>query len=197
MAHKSAAKFNFEKLLWLNGQKMRSLLDDSAGVNRLLEMALPFFIEKGYENKEFMELLVAAFAPSAVTLLDMVNDCSLVFDFDPGKALADSEVSKILNTQNAKAVLDAFLIETSKSDFIDLELFRVASKAITKRTGAKGKDLFYPLRLAITGTTSGPELNMLIPLLEKGKSVKKESLPKPILGVRERIEMMLARLGEI
>jgi glutamyl-tRNA synthetase len=47
--------------------------------------------------------------------------------------------------------------------------------AIAAQTGAKGKNLFMPLRLALTGRDSGPEL---APLLE-------------IMG-RDRI---LARLG--
>ncbi|NRB10008.1 MAG: glutamate--tRNA ligase [Rickettsiaceae bacterium] len=38
-------------------------------------------------------------------------------------------------------------------------------KDISKHTGKKGKELFMPLRLALTGKTNGPELKNLLPLL--------------------------------
>jgi len=37
--------------------------------------------------------------------------------------------------------------------------------AIKKKTSRKGKDLFHPLRLALTGTPNGPEMKALLPLI--------------------------------
>ncbi len=44
---------------------------------------------------------------------------------------------------------------------------------ISKKTGKKGKDLFMPLRMALTGKTKGPELKLLLPLLTKNNIMKK------------------------
>jgi len=44
---------------------------------------------------------------------------------------------------------------------------------IKNKTGLKGKDLFMPLRKALTGKEKGPELKYLLPLLTKEKIVKK------------------------
>jgi glutamyl-tRNA synthetase len=41
--------------------------------------------------------------------------------------------------------------------------------AIKAETGRKGKDLFMPLRLAITGLGHGPELANLLPLIGREK----------------------------
>jgi glutamyl-tRNA synthetase len=41
------------------------------------------------------------------------------------------------------------------------------TKAISINSGKKGKDLFMPLRLALTGKSSGPELKNLLPLLTR------------------------------
>lgn len=41
--------------------------------------------------------------------------------------------------------------------------------AVKAATGAKGKDLFHPLRLAITGRDHGPELKALLPLIGREK----------------------------
>ncbi len=41
--------------------------------------------------------------------------------------------------------------------------------AIKEKTGLKGKALFHPLRLALTGRESGPELAKLLPLIGRAK----------------------------
>jgi glutamyl-tRNA synthetase len=41
------------------------------------------------------------------------------------------------------------------------------TKAVRDATGAKGKALFHPLRLALTGRSDGPELKQLFPLMGK------------------------------
>ena len=52
-------------------------------------------------------------------------------------------------------------------------------------TGAKGKELFHPIRIVITGSHSGPDFDRLIPILEEGSQL---NLPKHVLSVRERVE---------
>ena len=44
---------------------------------------------------------------------------------------------------------------------------------IKSKTGLKGKDLFMPLRKALTGKDRGPELKYLLPLLSKDKILQK------------------------
>lgn len=43
------------------------------------------------------------------------------------------------------------------------------TKAVAVQTGAKGKGLYHPLRLALTGQEHGPELKKLLPLIGRGK----------------------------
>jgi glutamyl-tRNA synthetase len=43
------------------------------------------------------------------------------------------------------------------------------TKIISQKTGKKGKDLYMPLRLALTGKTSGPELKNILPILSRGE----------------------------
>lgn len=43
--------------------------------------------------------------------------------------------------------------------------------AVKAATGRKGRDLFHPLRLALTGRDKGPELAKLLPLIGRAKSV--------------------------
>lgn len=49
------------------------------------------------------------------------------------------------------------------------------TKVISEETGRKGKNLFMPLRLALTGRSSGPELKALLPLLSREEILKRLS----------------------
>ena len=49
------------------------------------------------------------------------------------------------------------------------ETWGVWTKAVSAATGAKGKALFHPLRLALTGRESGPEMKKLLPLIGRAK----------------------------
>jgi glutamyl-tRNA synthetase len=43
--------------------------------------------------------------------------------------------------------------------------------AVKVATGAKGRALFHPLRLALTGEDSGPELKALLPLIGRERAI--------------------------
>ena len=82
-------------------------------------------------------------------------------------------------------ILSTSSYETDKSDFlIDASLlipnepFNINTwdewtSLIKNKTGLKGKELFMPLRKALTGREKGPELKYLLPLLTKEIILKK------------------------
>jgi glutamyl-tRNA synthetase len=45
------------------------------------------------------------------------------------------------------------------------------TKAVAAETGAKGRGLFHPLRLALTGLEHGPELKKLLPLIGRARAM--------------------------
>ena len=47
------------------------------------------------------------------------------------------------------------------------------TSAVKAETGAKGKALFQPLRLALTGQPHGPELKQLLPLIGRARALKR------------------------
>ncbi|HEY2447132.1 MAG TPA: glutamate--tRNA ligase [Rhizomicrobium sp.] len=53
----------------------------------------------------------------------------------------------------------------------DEELWPRWTKAIAEATGAKGRALFHPLRLALTGCENGPELKKLLPLIGRARAL--------------------------
>jgi glutamyl-tRNA synthetase len=51
------------------------------------------------------------------------------------------------------------------------ETWGAFTKAVAAETGAKGRGLFHPLRLALTGRGDGPELKKLLPLIGRAKAL--------------------------
>lgn len=49
--------------------------------------------------------------------------------------------------------------------------FKAWTSAVTGATGVKGKGLFMPLRLALTGMDHGPELKVLLPMLGRARAL--------------------------
>ena len=55
----------------------------------------------------------------------------------------------------------------------DAATWRTWTDAVKAKTGHKGKALFLPLRLALTGRDHGPELQSLLPLIGREKALKR------------------------
>ena len=58
------------------------------------------------------------------------------------------------------------------------ETFRAAANRVKDKTGQKGKALFHPIRLILTGASEGPELDLIVPAIERAVEA--------YLGLRER-----------
>ena len=84
----------------------------------------------------------------------------------------------------ALEVLKAFIPKVLAESTLTYERFREITKAVQKETGKKGKDLFHPIRMAVTGAASGPELEKLIPIYEEGAKLP---LPQHVKSVAERL----------
>ncbi len=52
----------------------------------------------------------------------------------------------------------------------DGDTWRTWTKAVAAATGRKGRELFHPLRLALTGRGDGPELAALLPLIGRARA---------------------------
>ena len=65
------------------------------------------------------------------------------------------------------------------------------------RTGQKGKALFHPIRVALTGRAEGPELDLAVPAIDLGADLPASAGIPPILGCRERAAAFVAALGRL
>ncbi|MGC0371464.1 MAG: hypothetical protein DGJ47_000153 [Rickettsiaceae bacterium] len=80
------------------------------------------------------------------------------------------------NPQKADNNLDQEVLDCASKNLpenINENTWKEWTKVISKETGKKGKALFMPLRLAITGVNNGPELKNLLPLLNREEILKR------------------------
>src|SRR5439155_23675838 len=115
---------------------------------------------------------------------------AMFFDYDPKAALANPDNAEVLSWQHTDAVVARFTVkllqhEEASGARLTPEQFKLMVNEVKAETGAKGKELFHPIRIIITGSHSGPEFDRLIPILEAGSRL---NLPKHVLSVYERAE---------
>lgn len=189
----SPAIFDFNKLYWLNRHYLKQL--DEA---RRTELALPYFSARGWlpegklapEVETWLMHVLALLVPAVDRLDQLPQKAEFLFAFDVDAAMANEENAEALASDNARKVLEAFAASIAPLPApMTAEAFKAAVNEAKSASGVKGKELFHPIRIALTGTHSGPEFDKIIPLIEAGSALP---LPAPIPGVHERIERFLA-----
>jgi nondiscriminating glutamyl-tRNA synthetase len=136
-------------------------------------------------------------ATGSIDRLDQVPDrLRLIFRFDAAAAAARPEVRAEFESDGAKAVARAFAEDLASSPrLVDKDLFRAAAQRVREKTRQKGRALFHPIRVALTGAPDGPELDLLVPAIDHGAELPPTSGIAPIIGARERARAFVAALG--
>ncbi len=183
----SPAIFDFEKLHWLNRQFVKQ-----AGATRVAELSLRFFAKAGWmaERPEpaaraWFEKVVELLAPSVDRLEQLPERAAAIFAYDAAAALAAPDNAGVLAWEKTRAVIAAFAQRVPAKEAMTVESFKTIVNQVKAEAGVKGKELYHPIRLVITGSHSGPEFDKLIPILEEGSGLK---LPAHVKSVGERTE---------
>jgi nondiscriminating glutamyl-tRNA synthetase len=167
---KAGAIFDPEKLKWMNGEYIKKL-----DVKTLTEMALPYLQEHyGIDelDREWAEQLVALYQPSLSHLEELPRQAELFFRDD---VRHDEEAREVLNQPSVPSVLPAFRAKVAEAEDAEFQPANIKKmlKGIQKETGYRGKQLFMPIRAAVTGQTHGPDLNQTLSLLGREKVIRR------------------------
>ena len=195
----SAAIFDMEKLYWLNRYYIKECTPAGLYEEVRLRFCKTHLISTGDRGQAVMHdptfrewfLKVIGLLSPSVDRLDQLSDrASLIFTYDPVVALAAPDNAEVLGWPNTKAVIIGFTTkiledESAKTAQLMPTRFKEIVNEVKAETGVKGKELFHPIRLVVTGSHSGPEFDKLIPILEEGSRL---DLPKHVLSVCERVE---------
>ena len=113
---------------------------------------------------------------------DLPEKFSLLFDFD-GQNL-DPEAEEVLKSDCGRRVVTRLAEKMDDLKDFDYNRFAFLAQEIKEETGCKGKDLFHPLRIALTARVSGLKLDRFIPLVEEGAKLL---FAKPIKDCFQRV----------
>lgn len=170
---KAGGIFDKDKLDWVNGHYIRN-----TSVEKITELAIPYLIQAGFmdekfaENKyEWIKLLVHTVQESLSTVGEIVE--KVEFIFKDHVEIVEEDALEIIKGEQVIAVLDGIKEELNNVKEIDEEYAKGFMKIIQKATGVKGKNLFMPARVALTGTAHGPEFVNVLVLLGKENIVKR------------------------
>jgi nondiscriminating glutamyl-tRNA synthetase len=163
--------------------------------SRLVGEAAPVLQEAGLlpdtmtgDVRRWSEALVGLVSDRLSRLGELPALLGVVFEFDAQRALADDDVSSTLTDPAGRKVVRETLGLLDDEPLTAPRLQGVIAE-VRRRTGAKGKDLFHPIRVGLTGFGSGPELVRLLPVLDEGSRL---ALPRPVQGCAERARTLLA-----
>ncbi len=212
----SPAVFDMQKLYWLNRHYL-----SQATPERVAHLALAYFdryfreeLQRGQpeaalpqppappgygfseQARAWLARLTAVFVPYVDRLDELPSRAGIVLGYDARAAWSDPRNREILAEPEADRVIEAFARRLTGEGAagpgeLTAEEFKAIVNQVKGETGVKGKRLFHPVRVAVTGTDAGPELDKLVPLIEEGSHLR---LPRHVLSVRERmVEFMAAR----
>jgi glutamyl-tRNA synthetase/nondiscriminating glutamyl-tRNA synthetase len=182
-----AGVFDGEKLAWVNRHYLQL-----AEPLRLARLSVPFFDGAGVRmspSEEGLAFLasVLPIASGSVDRLEQVpSRLASLFDFSAEAALADARLRSEMSTDTSRAVARALAEELDTMPRLDRERFRAVAGAVKGRTGQKGRGLFHPIRVLLTGRAEGPELDLIVPAIDRGAELPASAGLPPIIGCRER-----------
>jgi nondiscriminating glutamyl-tRNA synthetase len=167
---KAGAVFDVQKLNWMNGYYLSYL-----PLSVVVERVKPFLETPVWEiyGNSWFESYVALMRTQCVTLKDFSHHLDLLIADYPQMT---DEVKVFLSNHQESTI--RLLVPVLKELLLQYEQMTEDDVAkmlqtLSQKTSLKGKGLFMPLRVLLTGQLHGPELKCLIPLLGKVKALKR------------------------
>ena len=121
-------------------------------------------------------------AASVDRLPQLADRLESVFQFQATTEPIDANLAKALAEELA-----------ASPRLTDKDAFRALANRVKDRTGLKGKNLFHPIRVILTGAHEGPELDLIVPAIDRAVGL---SGLAPVTGCRERAAQVAPRARE-
>ncbi len=173
---KSSAIFDYKKLQWVNREHIRLMNDEELG-----NVMTPYLGKAGINFSNEIETFKWVGQTSKV-LCDykhLLTEIAEYFKEFISINYSKELIKKIKDCETSIKVISIFFKEISVLDS-PIEFSKIAEilKKIQTQTKIKGKELYHPLRIALTGKESGIELKEYIPIIERGSVLNIEPCVK-------------------
>lgn len=168
----SPASFDKKKLEWINNTYMKA-----ADLDTVVSLALPHLQTAGKvsQNPDAQEMawihkLVALYHDQISYGAEIVEASGLFFN---DEVHLDASAKEIMQGETVPTVVESMREKLSQlsDEAFTSENINPLVKAVQKETGVKGKNLFMPIRIAVSGQMHGPQLADMIEVLGKKKAL--------------------------
>jgi nondiscriminating glutamyl-tRNA synthetase len=190
----SPAVFDWDKLHWLNRQAIKH-----SPLPELRALAWPYFSAVAWlppqssandSVVQWFDRVLELFLPAVDQLQQLPEKAAALWRVTQ----VAEEDAAMLTSEAGERVVRAFTEKVrAEAGTITPQRFKELMNEVKAETGVKGKELFHPVRIILTGAHSGPEFDKLIPLFEDGSRL---DLPAHVPSVRERVEAFAARSSQ-
>lgn len=168
--NKSGAVFDRAKLDWMNAHYIKEL-----PIETLTERMIPYLLEAGYITEQDVQTRMPWLEKVGELMRERLNYFAQVPEetkmlFDRNFEITDSESLDILKEETVPVLFNALVEKISESDAVDTERAKAILKEIQKEHKAekiKGKMLYMPTRIMLTGEMHGPDLTLIMDVLGK------------------------------
>jgi len=161
------AKFDFEKLLWLQGEYCRELPDD-----RFYELSVHALARAGIDTNRFGVAYVKAALDTCKGKIKTFSELPAYGGFYFKEEITcDPEAAKKSFVPENKPRLEKLRDAFARADPFNAAALEAALKATAAELGVKAGVLVHPVRLAVTGNPSGPSLYHLLEVIGKEKAL--------------------------
>jgi nondiscriminating glutamyl-tRNA synthetase len=163
----SGAVFNIEKLNWMNGEYIKNY-----NINKLVELAAPYLVKAGCDIQDKLKTkrLVEAVRTYVNRLEEIPSQSEIYYR---SKIELTGEQKYILKMESSRKVISIVISKVDAMPEITSGNFKLLVKEVQKESGIKGKDLYQPIRIALTGEEHGPELGTIAYVLGKEEVLKR------------------------
>ncbi|MDD8048590.1 MAG: glutamate--tRNA ligase [Thomasclavelia sp.] len=159
---KSPTMFDKRKLTWVNNRYIKA-----RPLEEVVALTKPF-LEEAYDlsnkSEEWITLLIKTYQDQLSYGKEIVSLVGLFFEDD---IHLDDECKEFMQDPTVENTLKVFKEKIEAVDDLTYEASNNCIKETQVEAGVKGKLLYMPLRIAITGHMHGPDLNSSIVLLGK------------------------------
>jgi glutamyl-tRNA synthetase len=166
---KSAAVFNTDKLLWLNGLYLRQEKPDA-----LAERLLPFLESRGLTSRSMIWLteIVKTLQERSKTLAEMADQARFYFRDDWE---VDEKAAKKYLTENIKEPLRMLISRLESQSEPDEKALEEIFKEIVAQKGVKLGAIAQPVRIALTGRAVSPGIYEVMRILGREEVLRRLS----------------------
>ena len=198
VAH-SAGVFDEHKLAWVNRHYLKAIAPA-----RLVDLSLPYLRERSMvvgepsaRAREWLLFVLPLVAGSVDRLQQIPDRLHTIFAFDADAAWSRDDLRREFDDESARQVAAALADDLASAPrLIDREIFRAAVGRVKEQTGKKGRALLHPIRVVLTGEQEGPELDTLVPAIDRATDLSPASGLQSVTGCRERAAAFRQRLIE-